>query len=223
MSGFDFDKWYENITYAANRAMSYVKTEFDRMTKESAEEFKEKYSSVGSMSANKRLDIFNSVIESFYNSYTPRFYDRNYSLYSIYDPVENVFTPYNMTPYRDGYSGEDGLFQTVFMEGWHGGAKYGDSTHWGDKILNTPHPSPGTPYYRKPATGKGKYRVWGRMAEKYGGTSPYDELRSRMPDAGDGGSEFDTQYISDMWQKEVNEIGEYLLNEVFPEKFNEFY
>ena len=105
-------------------------------------------------------DIQQDVSNEFYSSYSPIEYDRTWSLYNALDVSTNEeditmsyeFIPEDMTTYRSGYDGEDGLYDLVFRQGWHGGAKSGDK-----------HPSSGTPYWRKPIP---FYSHWGRQAER---------------------------------------------------------
>lgn len=78
--------------------------------------------------ADKKIrEIYKSVITDFYRDYTPRFYDRRGSLYNLIqtkhgdDYLQIGFNPSKIA-YRNGYAGEDGLYETVFRQGWHGGA-----------------------------------------------------------------------------------------------------
>lgn len=79
--------------------------------------------------ADKKIrEIYKSVITDFYRDYTPpRFYDRRGSLYNLIqtqhgdDYLQVGFNPSKIS-YRNGYAGEDGLYETVFRQGWHGGA-----------------------------------------------------------------------------------------------------
>lgn len=118
-------------------------------------------------------EIFNSVIQDFYSSYTPEHYDRNESLYEILqtevadDSLSISFEPSKMTPFRSGYDGEDGLYDQVFRHGWHGGAASGEG-----------HPSSGTPYWRTPVP---YYNRWGHEAA-IASTSPLDDMRRRVAD-----------------------------------------
>lgn len=75
----------------------------------------------------KIREIYNDVITKFYEDYHPTFYDRRGSLYKLLtlksgkDYLDIGFDPSKIS-YRNGYNGEDGLYTTVFREGWHGGA-----------------------------------------------------------------------------------------------------
>lgn len=117
--------------------------------------------------------MFDEVVQGFYSDYTPGFYDRNESLYEILqtelseDSLSIQFDPSKMTPFRNGYDGEDGLYDQVFRRGWHGGAASGEG-----------HPSPGTPYWRTPVP---YYNRWGHEAA-FASLSPLDELKRRVTD-----------------------------------------
>ena len=59
---------------------------------------------------------------------------------------------------RTGYTGEKGLYKTVFKEGWHGGAK-----HNGGMFYRTP-----IPYFK----------YWGKEATR-SSMSPYEKFKER--------------------------------------------
>lgn len=78
--------------------------------------------------ADKKIrGIYKNTITDFYKDYYPHFYDRRGSLYDLIqtkygtDYLSISFDPSKIS-YRNGYSGEDGLYNTVFRQGWHGGA-----------------------------------------------------------------------------------------------------
>lgn len=93
--------------------------------------------------------IANRVADDFYSDYNPKEYDRDFSLYDIFETKlkagedGNWSLSYNFEEsymnYRSGYDGEDGLYDLVFRQGWHGGATDGPN-----------HPAPGTAYWRYP-------------------------------------------------------------------------
>lgn len=170
------------------RAMNAAQTRF----KSTADKV---YQQFGEYQRQKITEIFNGAVSSFYRAYTPEVYHRTHSLYNLlhmplderrlvdYDQAINLIDREKIHRDRaNGYS----LFETVFMEGWHGGSKSisrDKERTWGT------HPQPGTPYYRKPGnvtypdsgvTKRHRYGKWGRVAFK--SEAPYSifekELRS---------------------------------------------
>lgn len=149
----------------------------------------------------KVRDLFNDVVTTFYSSYTPSKYTRQGDvgsktggLYEILDiqtdadgqvigtaPMyDELYNPAKMHPNR---SGGDNLYQTVFVEGYHGGASSigSNADVWGE------HPSPGTPYWRTGGFVKysdsgvrkyHKYGKWGRRAVR--SASPRSLMGSAM-------------------------------------------
>ena len=77
-----------------------------------------------------------------------RRYSRRFSLYDILDvdydendmTISWDFNPEAMT-FRSGYGGEDGLYDLVFKEGWHGGARSGPY-HPGNGDARWRYPNP---------------------------------------------------------------------------------
>nr|DAM64695.1 MAG TPA: hypothetical protein [Caudoviricetes sp.] len=71
------------------------------------------------------------IIDNFYSSYEPSYYERrglgNGSLYDLLvfelanDSFEVGFEPSKLLG-RDGYNGDNGLYKTIFLLGYHGGA-----------------------------------------------------------------------------------------------------
>lgn len=95
--------------------------------------------------------ISNEAIAHYYNAYTPRMYKRKESLYDAVDygirNGEDFYWEYgaDLINVRHRASNEY-IFDVMFMEGWHGGAKNGPG-----------HPSPGTPYWKYPPTARNMY------------------------------------------------------------------
>lgn len=135
---------------------------------------------------DKVQTIFNSVVQDYYASYTPTFYDRNESLYNLLqtsvkgDSLRIWFDPGAITPFRSGYTGEDGLYDQVFRHGWHGGAGSGEG-----------HPAPGRPYWRTPVP---YYSHWGREAD-IAAISPLEDMQRRISDYEKYGIEEDLRRI----------------------------
>ena len=111
---------------------------------------------------------FTEAINSFYASYSPE-YNRNFSLRNILDTT--VGTDDVRVGFEDAYlttfrNGGNGLYDLVFKEGWHGGAKSGKG-----------HPHPGTPYWRSGYA----FMDWGRRAER-APISPYEDFMIKVRD-----------------------------------------
>ena len=124
--------------------------------------------------------IFIDVVNEFYNDYDPLTYERDYTLGTLLEtevlhgsnPGLAVWLePTNMTTFRSGYDGEDGLYDQVFRKGWHGGADMGP---W--------HPDPLTPYWRTPHPG---YYRWGRAAERMD-PPPLELFQEKLREAFEG-------------------------------------
>lgn len=118
--------------------------------------------------------IFNEAVEDYYDNYNPTVYGRDskglYDLlvfesdetgsYAGYDPDNIGYDWFR----KDGINNESGfkqyLYDITFLQGYHGGA---------DKIAANKeekygvHPSPGTPWYRRPV---GYYIDWGIRSQK---------------------------------------------------------
>ena len=108
---------------------SYI-SKLQTKTKEAVQDAQKKAFSEYFEVADKKIrEIYKSVITDFYKDYTPRFYDRRDggSLYQLIqtkcgdDYLQIGFNPSRIS-YRNGYASEDGLYETVFRQGWHGGA-----------------------------------------------------------------------------------------------------
>ena len=157
----------------------------------------------------KIKSLFNMSIDHFYNDYEPRVYRREgniskhtgglYDILEISASQEGLDINFNETklPYRNGLGGRgDGLYNLVFIEGWHGGAYSGDYTVLPDRTIYTPHPQTGTPYWRTPTP---QYTSWGAPAAR-AGISPFDEFSGN---------------IMDYWNSDANNIIQRYYNESF--------
>lgn len=129
------------------------------------------FAEFGEYQQKKVEELFRSAVDSFYAAYSPEFYGRSYSLYDaldyqpdeygiIDDQIDNdsLFSAEGVTPFERG-GGSQGLFELVFMEGWHGGAA-GTDRRGEERSV----PSYRTPYDR--------YFRWGRQA--FRSESPHD-------------------------------------------------
>lgn len=138
---------------------------------------------------NKLNDFYKISIINFYARYTPIIYERRYSLYNLFktrregNSLIYWFEPSEITS-RDGYAREDGLYTTVFKDGWHGGAK--DEN--------------GNMRYRRPIP---YYTYWGRQAIKEM-FSPYDMFIALKEDYEKHGFKNDYRNI---WIRSLNNIG----------------
>lgn len=118
--------------------------------------------------------ILNDAIDTWYDSYDkrgpyqPQKRMKNYSTFMDYNKDEDGLIDTGDPGERRGLfkkskdlgpidrSGNS-LFEKVFIEGWHGGAKYGPF-----------HPNPGIPYYRTPYSENlsRAYKRWGKRAKR---------------------------------------------------------
>lgn len=146
------DREWLAVLAAARKA----KDKIDKMNKIYPERYKEELNEVGK-----------SVVAQWYATYDPIFYERNRSLYHAFK-VNLDGTNYNVE-FEPELLGNDIIFWNSFMEGYHGGAKYGETK------LGEPHPSPGIPYWKTPIP---NFIYWGRPAKR--DFSPYNRMISEM-------------------------------------------
>lgn len=106
---------------------SYIK-KLQEKAKKAVKEVQEKsFSEYFNVAEKKIRTIYKDTITDFYNSYPNPFYDRRGSLYELIqtkktnDYLSIWFEP-SLISYRNGYAGENGLYNQVFRQGWHGGA-----------------------------------------------------------------------------------------------------
>ena len=162
------------------------------MNTEVSSAMEDAYSKFGRYQQQAIQKIFDDAVTKFYNAYTPHTegYEREGNTATksggLYDVLDMQTGDYGMVitgdpPYDELYDGwgmhEDrqgghSLFDLVFKEGWHGGARsisVKKEEIWGS------HPEPGKAYYRKGgwvkypgSSGKKwhKYGKWGRRAFK---------------------------------------------------------
>lgn len=136
-------------------------------------------------------EMFRDSVSDFYGGYTPvpgGYERRNGGEGSMYDLLRTerkssasvpsliiTLDESRMGGYRSGYKGEDGLFTTVFIEGWHGGARQDEYT--GKKFWRKPIPDPDSSY---PG-----YYYWGSVAERED-VSPSESFRRKVMSAAEG-------------------------------------
>ena len=157
------------------------------LNKESEITLKNTARDFGVYQKQKIEEIFKDAVDNFYNSWEPMDdgYDRHLSLYKALDlknapqkdgiidheetvPYDSLFNPKNVTPFERG-GGAEGLFEHVFKQGWHGGARGTDKRGV----------SMGMPHYRTPY---GVYRYWGKEAVR-ADESPYDYFNRTLEQA----------------------------------------
>lgn len=122
---------------------SYIK-KLQEKAKEAVKEAQEKsFSEYFDVAEKKIRTIYKDTITDFYNSYPNPFYDRRGSLYDLIqtkkatDYLSIWFEP-SLISYRNGYAGENGLYDQVFRQGWHGGA---DVKHRGRMLVPWSYPT----------------------------------------------------------------------------------
>lgn len=147
----------KRVIEAANEMIPRIKTDI--------------FTEFGEYQQAKVEELFRSAVNQFYAAYRPAYYERNFSLYNAleYEPDEygivddqidndSLFSWDGVSSFERG-GGSHGLFDLVFMEGWHGGAAGIDRR--GD-VRTSPH-------YRTP---EGFYYNWGKQAVNT--ESPHD-------------------------------------------------
>ena len=131
----------------------------------------------------------------FYYSYSPLDYKRTFSLERLFiidKKQKGVLVKASSAGLFGHRVSGDYILDIVAEQGYHGGAIKGPSDLFGN-----PHPSPGTPYWRRPATGFDEippYSLWGRAAVK---TEPPIEIFQKMSSEAMSNGVF-----GDYWMKE---------------------
>lgn len=106
---------------------SYMK-KLQEKAKEAVHEAQKKaFSEYFTVAEKKIKTIYSETIDDFYNSYPNPFYHRRGSLYNliqtkIADDYLSIWFEPSLISYRNGYAGENGLYDQIFRQGWHGGA-----------------------------------------------------------------------------------------------------
>lgn len=112
---------------------SYIKELEDKAQKVVKEAQKKSFSEYFEVVDKKIHELYKETIDEFYQDYSPRFYERNESLYNLLqtkcddDELTMSFNP-SKIKYRNGYTESPqsegvpgGLYDLVFRQGWHGG------------------------------------------------------------------------------------------------------
>jgi hypothetical protein len=177
------------------------------------------YKEIGEYQRSKITEMFNNAVSRFYNAYAPKSYPRTLSLYNLLSIQQDengtaqfgcVMDLIDPTQIHKDRHGGDSLFDTVFMEGWHGGSKYIDPDKaeiWGV------HPNPGTPYYRRPGkirrskSGKAEWHGFGRWFPKSKpakqSDAPYKMFRDSLFGENDEMIRTFREIVNRIWQEEV--------------------
>lgn len=175
-----------------NTLISECNKDLDSADKDAKREF-------GEWQKDHLRRVFNKSVTEFYSKYKPKGYNRRgdtssetgglYDLFElsgldsdgvIMDFQDDYSELYNQARMHSGRKGYDGLYQLVFVEGYHGGSKsIADSKvdDWGA------HPEPDVPHYRARGFAKKyhrfyKYARWGRRAEQ--STPPKELVEENM-------------------------------------------
>lgn len=180
------------------------------------------YLEFGEYQQKKIAELFTEAVDKFYSSYTPFFYERTWSLYNALDmqPDElgmvdwksddKLFSSDYVSEFERG-GGSEGLFEHVFMQGFHGGATGEDHHGMSVEVPSYRRPFPGL----SPNTDKygdyGGYFYWGRKAVKT--DSPHDlmmlNIMNAKPEIYD---EFrrvvhkHAAVLVNQWQERINEL-----------------
>lgn len=161
----------------------YMKEIEDRIRKELVKKVFESYEEYFNLLKKRITDMYKETIDEFYNDYEPKEfeykdsngnkmtyqYKRRGSLYNLLNialtkkpdggsDMDIDFNPSKIVS-RTGYNEEDGLYDTVFRHGWHGGARHNDSFYW-----KTPVPT---------------FKFWGAEA-KQANISPLESFRKKF-------------------------------------------
>lgn len=181
---------------------SDIEKKMNKFQKQMIENLKNKIEEITPVIEEEVLDLvdkklnefFISSVAQFYADYTPEYYERrnnkngfNSGMYALFRTKKEGtklrfwFEPSEFIS-RTGYNGEDGLYKTVFLEGWHGGAMHDG------KML-----------YRKPVP---YYRYWGKEAIQT--FSPYDMFIALKEDYEKRGFKMDYRNIC---VNNLNKIG----------------
>lgn len=223
----DIDKYFSDFEKKIEIFGKRVLHEANKLSKEVVERTRIEF---GSYQRERIKQLFNDAVNKFYSSYTPSQYERTWGLYDvlsisqnsfgevIYDDIQDILDPSRMHTDRKGGD----LFEKVFMHGWHGGAEGINSNEemWGN------HPSPGTPYYRKPGfitlpDGTRVWHRWGQWGKRAVKTTPpadilYDSLvRAEYGDLREHAKEIFYRHNDEMVQYVNQEIMPALAAEIF--------
>ena len=200
MAKMDFDKFNVGIVKAAQSAAEFIKDVKSgvlrqRMFKELSESIRSDYKA-----------IFNMSIQQYYDNYEPDYYNRQYSLFDMFDivikPGDDVY--WEMGPeFAESYynvSNDDAhrvdidyVYEKMFEQGWHGGATYSDKLDANRK----PYPPGFEMAFRKPVEdyisgGRliGRYSLWSHRKPEKDDLSPKANILKNLDAYSSGGSNY---------------------------------
>ena len=189
-----------NIDKDVEKSLSKLEKEMINNLKQKIESVSPKViDDVADVATKKLNEFYNISVMNFYASYPHPIYDRRGSLYNLFnikregDTLKYWFEPSEIT-YRNGYGGEDGLYTTVFKEGWHGGANINGEMLVPYRIPPQIYDGDKRPYLH----GKAKWKPAVRSL------SPYDAFIALKEDYERNGFRKDYR---DIWIRQLNNIG----------------
>lgn len=160
----------------------YVKQTREDVVEKSKKAAKDATEEFLKLEEEKTKKIYYSVIDYFYNSYERKMYVPRETLYGedfaeIRKKGKKVIINFHPEVFisRTGYNGENGLYTTVFLQGWHGGTnKYGGMKYPVGKFKDE------SPYYYN-----GEYKPYDDIRYKWvpavqAPISPYDDFVNRF-------------------------------------------
>lgn len=192
----DYNSYYKEM-------MNNLKKKANEATKKALDD---SYTDYFKILKVKLQEMYKSIIDDFYADYKPKtfeykddngntvtyHYERRGSLYNLLQTetfrakngkmvLKYGFDPSQIVS-RTGYNEEDGLYDTVFRHGWHGGARHNDSFYW-----RTPVPT---------------FKFWGTEA-KQANISPLDAFNNKVDQY------YESKYQTDfnkIWEYHKNKI-----------------
>lgn len=148
----NYEKWIMDIV---NKRVKELNKKIEKQISNAYEKAGEEFMPIY---GEKLKSLYDESVKEFYDDYRIKGdYIRNNDLYDIFEysvfkesgavKLKFWFDEKKMIGFRNGYKGEDGLYDQVVRKGWHGGAGSGPG-----------HPHTGLPYWR----GAPSYRDWYR-------------------------------------------------------------
>ncbi|MBT9788645.1 hypothetical protein GPK90_04700 [Clostridium sp. MCC344] len=132
------------MSSSQNKFYQSYMSKLQEKAKEAVKEAQKKsFSEYFTVAEKKIKNIYKETIDDFYSSYPNPFYQRRGSLYNLIktkktDDYLSIWFEPSLISYRNGYAGEDGLYDQIFRQGWHGGA---DVKHRGRMLVPWSYPT----------------------------------------------------------------------------------